>query len=62
MMLLIFETKVDVQMVSTRGVRAVCEFPHGGGPFGTVYLMGRAPLRPELTRRFGHGGKGTDGV
>jgi osmotically-inducible protein OsmY len=57
---LILETKVDVQMVSTRGVADV-NFRTAVDPFGTVYLMGRARSRPELDKAIDTVAK-TDGV
>lgn len=49
---LILETKVDVQMVSTRGVADV-NFRTAVDSFGTVYLMGRARSQPELDKAIG---------
>lgn len=46
---LILETKVDVEMVSTRGVADV-NFRTAADSFGTVYLMGRARSQEELEK------------
>lgn len=46
---LVLETKVDVEMVSTRGVADV-NFRTATDPFGTVYLMGRARSQVELDK------------
>ncbi len=57
---LVLETKVDVEMVSTRGVADV-NFRTAADSFGTVYLMGRARSDEELKKAIGTVAK-TDGV
>lgn len=57
---LILETKVGVEMVSTRGVADV-NFRTAIDSFGTVYLMGRARSQPELDKALDTVAK-TDGV
>ena len=46
---LVLETKVDIEMVSTRGVADVI-FRTAADSFGTVYLMGRARSQEELEK------------
>ncbi len=46
---LVLETKVDIEMVSTRGVADV-NFRTAADSFGTVYLMGRARSVEELKK------------
>jgi len=46
---LVLETKVDIEMVSTRGVADV-NFRTAADSFGTVYLMGRARSQEELEK------------
>jgi osmotically-inducible protein OsmY len=46
---LVLETKVDVELVSTRGVADV-NFRTAADSFGTVYLMGRARSQEELDK------------
>jgi len=46
---LVLETKVDIEMVSTRGVADV-NFRTAADSFGTVYLMGRARSQEELDK------------
>jgi osmotically-inducible protein OsmY len=46
---LVLETKVDVELVSTRGVADV-NFRTAADSFGTVYLMGRARSQEELEK------------
>jgi osmotically-inducible protein OsmY len=46
---LVLETKVDVEMVSTRGVADV-NFRTAVDPLGVVYLMGRARSQTELDK------------
>ena len=46
---LILETKVGVEMVSTRGVADV-NFRTAADSFGTIYLMGRARSQEELDK------------
>ncbi|HCP00305.1 MAG: hypothetical protein CL573_08875 [Alphaproteobacteria bacterium] len=46
---LVLETKVDIEMVSTRGVADV-NFRAAADSFGTVYLMGRARSQEELKK------------
>lgn len=57
---LILETKVDIEMVSTRGVADV-NFRTAVDSFGTVYLLGRARSEPELEKAIDTVAK-TDGV
>jgi osmotically-inducible protein OsmY len=57
---LVLETKVDVEMVSTRGVADV-NFRTAVDSFGTVYLLGRARSQPELDKAIDTVAK-TDGV
>ena len=46
---LVLETRVDVEMVSTRGVADV-NFRTAADSFGTVYLLGRARSEEELKK------------
>tara|TARA_A100001037_G_scaffold75138_1_gene67361 strand:- start:1161 stop:1811 length:651 start_codon:yes stop_codon:yes gene_type:complete len=46
---LVLETKVDIEMVSTRGVADV-NFRTAADSFGTIYLMGRARSEEELEK------------
>lgn len=57
---LVLETKVDVEMVSTRGVADV-NFRTAVDSFGTVFLLGRARSQPELDKAIDTVAK-TDGV
>lgn len=57
---LVLETKVDVELVSTRGVADV-NFRTAADSFGTVYLMGRARSQEELEKAI-RTVENTDGV